>query len=53
MKCPKCKVRMFTCDTRPIEFGATIRRRYECPKCKERFTSYENYDHRPETTATQ
>ncbi len=42
MKCPKCgheedKV----VDSRPSQDNAAIRRRRECLKCKERFTTYE------------
>ena len=45
MKCPVCS---FTdsrvLDSRPIDEGASIRRRRECPKCGKRFTTYEVID---------
>ena len=40
MRCPKCKSSMLKCiDSRPIN-GRT-RRRYECLKCRERFSTVE------------
>ena len=45
MKCPVCS---FTdsrvLDSRPIDEGASIRRRRECPSCGKRFTTYEVID---------
>ncbi len=45
MKCPVCS---FTdsrvLDSRPIDEGASIRRRRECPNCGKRFTTYEVID---------
>jgi len=45
MKCPVCS---FTdsrvLDSRPVDEGASIRRRRECPKCGKRFTTYEVVD---------
>ncbi len=48
MKCPYCghedsKV----LDSRPVEEGASIRRRRECPSCARRFTTYERMDRVP------
>ncbi len=45
MKCPVCN---FTdsrvLDSRPVEDGASIKRRRECPACGKRFTTYEVVD---------
>lgn len=45
MKCPLCNcpdTRVL--DSRPVEDGASIRRRRECPACSKRFTTYEVVD---------
>ena len=42
MRCPKChSVRDQVIDSRMIQEGMAIRRRRECLKCKNRFTTYE------------
>ena len=45
MKCPVCN---FTdsrvLDSRPVDEGASIKRRRECPSCGKRFTTYEVVD---------
>jgi transcriptional repressor NrdR len=42
MKCPYCNFDdTRVVDSREISDGRTIRRRRECPKCKERFSTYE------------
>ena len=48
MKCPFCgfddtKV----VDSREIEDGTVVRRRRECPKCGNRFTTYERHELTP------
>lgn len=48
MRCPACghpDTRVL--DSRPTEEGAAIRRRRECPRCRERFTTYERVEHTP------
>ena len=45
MKCPLCNcpdTRVL--DSRPVDDGASIRRRRECPACSKRFTTYEVVD---------
>lgn len=47
MICPKCKhVDTRVVDSRDASEGRAIRRRRECPACKQRFTTFE----KPETT---
>lgn len=42
MKCPYCNFKdTRVVDSREIGDGRTIRRRRECPGCKERFSTYE------------
>lgn len=45
MKCPFCgtpDTRVL--DSRPVDEGASIKRRRECPCCAKRFTTYETVD---------
>lgn len=45
MKCPVCSFSdSRVLDSRPIDEGASIRRRRECPSCGKRFTTYEVVD---------
>lgn len=45
MKCPVCNNQdSRVLDSRPIEDGASIKRRRECPACGKRFTTYEVID---------
>ena len=45
MKCPACNHNdSRVLDSRPIEDGASIKRRRECPVCGKRFTTYEVVD---------
>ena len=45
MKCPVCNHQdSRVLDSRPIEDGASIKRRRECPSCGKRFTTYEVID---------
>ncbi|HIP50050.1 MAG TPA: transcriptional repressor NrdR [Candidatus Pacebacteria bacterium] len=46
MKCPFCKKPQQTrvVDSRTIKEGRTVRRRRECLKCRERFTTYEDIE---------
>ncbi len=45
MKCPVCNsADSRVLDSRPVEEGASIRRRRECPACGKRFTTYEVVD---------
>ena len=45
MKCPACNHHdSRVLDSRPIEDGASIKRRRECPACGKRFTTYEVVD---------
>ena len=45
MKCPSCNSPdSRVLDSRPVEDGASIRRRRECPSCGRRFTTYEVID---------
>ena len=45
MKCPVCNCHdSRVLDSRPVEEGASIKRRRECPSCGKRFTTYEVVD---------
>ncbi len=45
MKCPVCNSPdSRVLDSRPIDEGASIKRRRECPSCGKRFTTYEVVD---------
>ena len=45
MKCPVCNSQdSRVLDSRPIDDGASIKRRRECPTCGKRFTTYEVVD---------
>ncbi len=45
MKCPICNSPdSRVLDSRPIDDGASIKRRRECPSCGKRFTTYEVVD---------
>ena len=45
MKCPVCNSKdSRVLDSRPIDDGASIKRRRECPTCGKRFTTYEVVD---------
>jgi len=45
MNCPKCKTQdTRVIDSRLAEQGKIIRRRRECEKCKNRFTTFERYE---------
>ena len=45
MKCPLCNCQdSRVLDSRPIDDGASIKRRRECPSCGKRFTTYEVVD---------
>lgn len=45
MKCPLCnRAGSRVLDSRPVDEGASIRRRRECPSCGKRFTTYEVVD---------
>ena len=45
MKCPLCNCQdSRVLDSRPIDEGASIKRRRECPSCGKRFTTYEVID---------
>lgn len=45
MKCPLCNYSdSRVLDSRPIDDGASIKRRRECPSCGKRFTTYEVVD---------
>lgn len=45
MKCPICNFQdSRVLDSRPVEDGASIKRRRECPSCGKRFTTYEVVD---------
>lgn len=41
MNCPDCETKMKMVDTRATYQDSYRRRRYECPKCKIRITTYE------------
>ncbi len=48
LRCPFCGYEdTFVIDTREIEDQRVIRRRRECPKCKNRFTTYERVEEKP------
>jgi transcriptional repressor NrdR len=48
MKCPFCDYyETKVVDSRPTEEGHSIRRRRECVKCNQRFTTYEKIEHIP------
>ena len=50
MKCPSCNsTDSRVLDSRPVEDGASIKRRRECPICGRRFTTYEVIDTVPTT----
>ncbi|MBQ7387114.1 MAG: transcriptional repressor NrdR [Clostridia bacterium] len=50
MKCPVCNCQdSRVLDSRPVDEGASIRRRRECPACGKRFTTYEVVDNVPIT----
>lgn len=45
MKCPACSFQdSRVLDSRPVNDGASIKRRRECPSCGKRFTTYEVVD---------
>jgi transcriptional repressor NrdR len=48
MKCPYCEFdESKVIDSRPTDEGHVIRRRRECTKCKNRFTTYEKIEEIP------
>ena len=48
MRCPACGYQdSRVLDSRPVEEGASIKRRRECPSCGKRFTTYEVVDNVP------
>ena len=48
MKCPVCgHLDSKVIDSRPVEEGASIRRRRECLQCGKRFTTYEKIEQQP------
>ncbi len=48
MKCPFCEyTESKVIDSRPVDDGASIRRRRECLKCEKRFTTYEQIESVP------
>ena len=48
MKCPFCEFsESKVIDSRPVDEGASIRRRRECLKCEKRFTTYEQIESVP------
>lgn len=48
MRCPACgTLDSRVLDSRPVEDGASIKRRRECPECGKRFTTYEVIDNVP------
>ena len=50
MKCPICGAPdSRVLDSRPVEEGASIKRRRECPACGKRFTTYEMVETAPIT----
>ena len=50
MKCPSCgALDSRVLDSRPVEDGASIRRRRECESCGKRFTTYEMIETAPIT----
>lgn len=49
MKCPFCEsIEDKVVESRETEEGQAIRRRRECQSCKERFTSYERLEEKPQ-----
>lgn len=45
MRCPKCNYEdSRVIETRAVEDGSVIRRRRECPRCGQRFTTYERIE---------
>ncbi|WP_213697416.1 transcriptional regulator NrdR [Acetomicrobium sp.] len=45
MRCPKCNYEdSRVIETRSVENGGVIRRRRECPRCGNRFTTYERVE---------
>ena len=45
MRCPSCNsLDSRVLDSRPVDDGASIKRRRECPVCQRRFTTYEVID---------
>ncbi|MCK4635814.1 MAG: transcriptional repressor NrdR [Candidatus Moranbacteria bacterium] len=46
MKCPFCRKKQETkvIDSREVKSGRAVRRRRECLKCQERFTTYEDVE---------
>ena len=48
MKCPYCEcIESKVIDSRPVDDGASIRRRRECLNCEKRFTTYEQIESVP------
>ncbi len=48
MKCPYCEcTESKVIDSRPVDDGASIRRRRECLNCEKRFTTYEQIESVP------
>ncbi|HEO4360283.1 TPA: transcriptional repressor NrdR [Streptococcus agalactiae] len=48
MRCPKCGYnKSSVVDSRQVEEGTTIRRRRECEKCGNRFTTFERLEELP------
>lgn len=48
MRCPVCNaLDSRVLDSRPVDDGASIKRRRECPSCGKRFTTYEVIDNVP------
>ncbi|MFO7246153.1 MAG: transcriptional regulator NrdR [Thermaerobacter sp.] len=48
MRCPFCRFdESRVLDSRPVEDGSVIRRRRECERCGERFTTYERVELTP------
>ncbi|MHA6251428.1 transcriptional regulator NrdR [Oceanobacillus sp. CAU 1775] len=48
MRCPNCQYKNTkVTDSRPIEEGKAIRRRRECEKCGQRFTTFERMEEIP------
>ena len=48
MKCPYCDcIESKVIDSRPVDDGASIRRRRECLSCEKRFTTYEQIESVP------
>lgn len=48
MKCPYCECsESKVIDSRPVDEGASIRRRRECLSCEKRFTTYEQIESVP------